>query len=71
MGVLHNSGSRAVLVVFCDHQDNEYESCEIEMSISQPIFTHKNDIKASTGQYYLYSTKREQNIVLVFRIFEL
>ena len=69
--ILHIYRARSNYLLFCDHQDTEFESCEIEMSISQPIFTHKNDIKASTGQYYLYSTKREQNIVLVFRIFEL
>ena len=37
--VLHIYGDRAVLLLFCDHQDIEYESCEIEMIISQLILT--------------------------------
>ena len=36
MEVLHINGSRAVLLLFCDHQENDYESCETEMSIYQP-----------------------------------
>ena len=34
--------SRAVLLLFCDHQDTKSEYCEIEISTSQQIFTHKN-----------------------------
>ena len=37
--VLHIIGSSAVLMVFCDHQDTESESCEIEMSTYELIFT--------------------------------
>ena len=39
---LYIYGDRAISQLFCDHCDAESESCEIEMSISQPIFTHKN-----------------------------
>ena len=42
MSILHIHGARAIFLLFCDHQDTESESCEIDMSISQPIFTHKN-----------------------------
>ena len=38
------------------------------MSISQPILTHKNDMKGSMGQIYIYSTRLLGNIVLVLRI---
>ena len=41
MVILCIYGDRAILLLFYCHQDTEYESCEIEMSISQPIFTHK------------------------------
>ena len=35
-------GALDIFLLFCDHQDTEYEACEIYISISQPIFTHKN-----------------------------
>ena len=38
--VLHMYGTRAIFLIFCDHQDTEYESCEIEISISHPILNH-------------------------------
>ena len=44
--VLHNFGARAIFLLFCDHQDTDSESCEIKMSISEPIFTHKKISKA-------------------------
>ena len=40
--VLHIYEDSAIILLFFDHQDTESESCEIEMSISQPILTHKN-----------------------------
>ena len=39
--ILHIYGGRAISLLFCDHQDTQSESCEIEMNISQPIFAHK------------------------------
>ena len=38
--------ARAILILFYYHKDNESESCELDMSISQTIFTHKNISKA-------------------------
>ena len=38
--VLHIYGSIATFLLFCDHQDTESKSCEIEMGIFQPILTH-------------------------------
>ena len=49
--------SRAMFLLFCDHQETEYESCEIKMSISQPVFTHNNYIKGYVWQHYIYSTR--------------
>ena len=40
MVIIHNYGARSISLLFCDHQDTESESCEIEMSIYQPIFNH-------------------------------
>ena len=37
--------TRAVILLFCDYQDTESESCEIEMIIYKPILTHKNASK--------------------------
>ena len=41
MSIIHMYAARFISLLFCDHQDTESESCEIEMGISQPIFTHK------------------------------
>ena len=46
MAILHIYGARSIFLLFHDHQDTKYEACEIEMSISQPIYTHKNISKA-------------------------
>ena len=43
---LHIYGARVIFLLFCDHTDTEPESREIEMIISQPIFTHTNIWKA-------------------------
>ena len=42
VSIIHIYGARAIFLLFCDHQDTESESREVEMRISQPIFTHKN-----------------------------
>ena len=44
--IIHIYEARANFILFCDHPDTECKSCEIEMSISQPIFTHNNISKA-------------------------
>ena len=44
--ILHIYGARANFLLFCYHQDTKYEYSEIEMKISQPIFTNKNITKA-------------------------
>ena len=40
-----------LILLFCDHQDTESEPCEIEMSIYQPISTHKNISKDILENY--------------------
>ena len=39
---IHTYGGTAIFLLFCDHQDTESESNEIDMSIPQDIFTRKN-----------------------------
>ena len=34
-------GARASFILFCDHQDTESESQEIEIGVAGPIFTQK------------------------------
>ena len=46
MIIVHHHGARAIFLLFCDHTDTESESREIEVRISQSIFTHKNISKS-------------------------
>ena len=41
MVIIHICGPREVLLLFCYQEDTEYESYEMEISISTPISTHK------------------------------
>ena len=43
---IHIYGGRAIFLLFFDHQDTESEWSGIEMSIYQPILTHKKIAKA-------------------------
>ena len=57
-----------ILLLFCDHQETDYESCEMDRGVAGPIFIQK-DIKVSLGQGYLYSTRWESNIVTILQFF--
>ena len=46
MVILHIYGARSSFLLFYDDQDTISTKCEIEMSISQLIFTHKTISKA-------------------------
>ena len=39
--ILHIYFARAIFLILCDPQDAKSDACEIEISISQPIFTQK------------------------------
>ena len=39
VAIIHIYEARAIFLLICDNQDTEYETCEIEMSITEPIFT--------------------------------
>ena len=54
-------GARASFILFCDHQDTESESQEIEIGVAGPIFTQKK-IKRTIGKEYLYSTRLGQKL---------
>ena len=49
MLILHIYGARAIFLLFCNHQDTESESREMEIGVAGLIFTNKNDIKGSMG----------------------
>ena len=63
--ILHIYGYIAIFLLFRDFQDTESESCEIEIGISQPIFTNKIYTKGSMGQWYPYYTKWEKFVVIL------
>ena len=67
MSILHKMGEKYcgsssyfdykyVLMVFCDHQDTEFESHEIELSMSQPIFPRETR-NVSGGKHFIHSTR--------------
>ena len=62
--ILHIYGARDIFLLFCDHQDTESESWEMEIGVTGPLFTHKN-IKGSMVQRYTYPTRWEKNIVVI------
>ena len=68
--ILHIYGARAISLLFCVHQDFESDSCEICISIYQPIFTQESR-KGSMGQWYPDSTIWVKNIVAFFLFMEL
>ena len=53
--VLHIYGTSAIFLLFCDHQDTEYESLEMDQN-----YQGKN-IKVSMEQLYIYSTRWDKN----------
>ena len=68
MVIIHIYGARAIFLLFFDNQDTRSESPDVENGVSGWIFTHKN-IKGSMVQQNRYSTRWEQNIVVVLHIY--
>ena len=67
MAIIHIYGARSIILLFRNHQDTASESREIEMSIYQPIFTHKkNQSIYGTTIPILYNMG--ENIVVVLHI---
>ena len=46
MVIFHIYGAIAIFLLFYDHKDTLFTECELEMTISQLIFTNKNISKA-------------------------
>ena len=46
----------AIFPLFCDHQDTESESWDMDIGVAEPISIQKH-IKVSMGQWYPYSTR--------------
>ena len=40
--VLCIDGALAIILLFCDYQDNGSDSCDMEKCVSEPILTQKN-----------------------------
>ena len=55
VAILHIYGARSISLLFCDYQDTESESCEMEFGVSGPMFAHKNT-KGFMVQQYRYPT---------------
>ena len=53
----------------CYYKDIEYESDDIGIGVSEPVFTQKNISIGSIGRLYPYSTRWEHNIVAIFHIY--
>ena len=62
-------GDRAILVPFWYRQENESYSCEVEMSISQPIFTHKKISKYLWDNNFNAPQYGIKSIVLVLHFY--
>ena len=63
VGVIHIYGYRAVLILFCDNQDTESESCKIEMGKSRPILTQENQkCRYGITSEKLYNMKENNSI---------
>ena len=41
VAVLHIYSARANFLLFCNHQDTDSESCEMEIDVAGPIFVQK------------------------------
>ena len=68
MIVIHIYGAGDIFLLFYDNQDTGSKSPDVGNGVDGWIFTHKN-IKGSMGQQYQYSTRREQNIVVILHIY--
>ena len=54
--IIHIYGARAISVLFCYHQDSACDIYETYISISKPIFNHK-EIPKATKDTGIHTTK--------------
>ena len=67
--ILHVFGALAIFLLFCDDQETESESLEMEIGVVGPILNHKNNMKGPMGQLYPYSTKWVKCFLVILRIY--
>ena len=65
---IHIDGDRAIFLLFCNHQHTESESWEMKIGLAGPIIKIIT-IKGSMGQLYIYSTRWEENILVILPIY--
>ena len=65
---IHIYGARFSLILFCDNQDTESESCEIEMSNYQPIFTHEKTSKVLSDKNN-HTLQDVETIVVILHVY--
>ena len=68
--IIHYYGYRAILLLFCVHQDTESEQREIKISVYQPILTKKKKQRLN-GTKHSYSTRWEKKNWQFFTFMEL
>ena len=68
MLIIHISGARDIFLLFCEHQDTEYEWKEMDILIAVQILNQEK-IKASMRKIYLYSTIWEGNTEVILHIY--
>ena len=67
MVIIHIYGTRAIFLLFCNHQDTESKSRVVEIGVTGPIFTHKYQRLYGTTVSILY--KMGENIVAILHIY--
>ena len=65
--IIHIYGAIAIFLLFCVHKDTGSESCEIEISVTGPIFAQKKIVKALWDSD-IYTLKMGENNVIFLRI---
>ena len=68
MVILYIDEDRAILLLFYDDKDTVSTQCEIEISISQLIFTHKN-IPKNIWDNNIHTLQNGRNIVITLHIY--
>ena len=58
-----------MFLLFCDHQDTESESCEIEMTIPQPIFTDNIYITKALCDINICALQDRRKMMIVIYIY--
>ena len=67
VAIIHIYGAKAIFLIFSNHQDTEYKSRGMEISVAGLIFTHKYQrIHGTTISIF---NKMRENILAIIRIY--